>query len=171
MAPPEAGNQILIPLFDADTLGQASTVQWSQNLSTRTAEYYALTVDNITTGEQNVLFIAAELYKNSTTVNPKHITRVGELISGGNHSYTHSTHPFLTFLFPLKGPLFSTLLLCCKKQEKPANQCLLLNVKAISSQSTLRSNTVRKTPEVIFDSWSTTTRNGAHFNIASSRRP
>lgn len=50
MAPPNAGDEILIPLFNAETLGQALTVKWSQNLSERTAQYYALTADNITTG-------------------------------------------------------------------------------------------------------------------------
>ena len=93
MAPPQAGNQILIPLFDADSLGQPSKVEWSQNLSTRTAQYYALTVDNINTGEQNPLFIAAELYKPSTAANPKHITRVGELVSGGEYQHPRPNSP------------------------------------------------------------------------------
>ena len=84
MAPPKAGDEILIPLFDAAALGTPMTVTWSQNLSTRTAQYYAPTVDNLTTGEQvTAFFIAAELYKSSTSANPKHITRVGELVPGG----------------------------------------------------------------------------------------
>lgn len=83
MAPPQAGNEILIPLFDAETAGKPSTVDWSQNHSTHTATYYPLAVDNITTGEQCALFIAAELYKSTTTANPKHITHVGTLVSGG----------------------------------------------------------------------------------------
>lgn len=93
MAPPQKGNQILIPLFDAESSGKPSTVEWSQNLSTRTAQYYALTVDNITTGEQNPLFIAAELYKSSTAANPKHVTRVGELVSGGNYQHICPNSP------------------------------------------------------------------------------
>ena len=84
MAPPKAGDEILIPLFDAQVVGQPMTVTWSQNLSTRTAQYYAPDVDNLTTGEQvTAFFIAAELYKSSTSANPKHITRVGELVPGG----------------------------------------------------------------------------------------
>jgi hypothetical protein len=48
--PPEANNEILIPLFDGNSLGTPLTVIWSQNLSTRTAQYYSVTADNITTG-------------------------------------------------------------------------------------------------------------------------
>jgi hypothetical protein len=48
--PPEANNEILIPLFDGNSLGTPLTVTWSQNLSTRTAQYYSVTADNITTG-------------------------------------------------------------------------------------------------------------------------
>ena len=83
MAPPEAQNEILIPLFDAEALGKPNTVTWSQNLSTRTAQYYPLTADNITTGEQCPIFIAAEYYKDSTKANPKHVSRIGELAPGG----------------------------------------------------------------------------------------
>jgi len=50
MAPPQANDEILIPFFDGTTLGTPLTVTWSQNLSTRTAQYYSLTADNITTG-------------------------------------------------------------------------------------------------------------------------
>lgn len=50
MAPPKSGDEILIPIFDAENAGQPLTVKWSQNLSERTAQYYGLTVDNITTG-------------------------------------------------------------------------------------------------------------------------
>lgn len=50
MAPPNANDEILVPLFDAEALGKPVTVKWSQNLSERTAQYYALTADNITTG-------------------------------------------------------------------------------------------------------------------------
>ena len=85
MAPaPKLGDEILLPLFDESALGPPSTVTWSQGLSTRTAPYYAPDVDNITTGEQvQAFFIAAELYKPSTTSNPKHITKVGTLVPGG----------------------------------------------------------------------------------------
>jgi hypothetical protein len=48
--PPEANNEILIPLFNGNSLGTPLTVTWSQNLSTRTAQYYSVTADNITTG-------------------------------------------------------------------------------------------------------------------------
>ena len=81
--PPQAGEEILIPLFDAESAGKPLAVTWSQNLSTRTAQYYATTADNLSSGQQCNLFIAAELYKSSTTANPKHITRVGVLCPGG----------------------------------------------------------------------------------------
>jgi hypothetical protein len=48
--PPQANNEILIPLFDGNSLGTPLTVTWSQNLSTHTAQYYSVTADNITTG-------------------------------------------------------------------------------------------------------------------------
>lgn len=83
MAPPQAGQDFLVPLFNAEALGSPTTVTWSQNLSTRTAQYYPLMVDNITTGEQFSFFIAAEFYKSITSANPNHISRVGELIPGG----------------------------------------------------------------------------------------
>lgn len=89
MAPPQAGNEILIPLFNAETLGSPTTVTWSQNLSTRTAQYYPLVVDNITTGEQFPFFIAAEFYKASTSANPNHITRVGQMVPGGKCKQEH----------------------------------------------------------------------------------
>ncbi|TKX27034.1 hypothetical protein C1H76_0789 [Elsinoe australis] len=81
MAPPKSGDEILIPIFDAENAGQPLTVKWSQNLSERTAQYYGLTVDNITTGEQARIFIAAEYYKNSTKANPKHVTKF-QLVDG-----------------------------------------------------------------------------------------
>ncbi len=83
MAPPENGNEILVPLFDGEALGTPVTVKWSQNLSTRTAQYYPVFADIITTGETCTLFIAAEYYKSSTKNNPKHISHVGELLPGG----------------------------------------------------------------------------------------
>lgn len=86
--PPQNGNEILVPLFNAEALGQPSTVTWSQNFSTRTAEYYTLVVDNITTGQQCPLFIAAEFYKTSTGSNPKHVSKVGELLPSGNHNFS-----------------------------------------------------------------------------------
>lgn len=86
MAPPEKGNEILIPLFDGEASGPPSIVKWSQDLSQRTAQYYPVVVDNITTGEQCSLFIAAEYYKSSTKNNPKHISHVGELLPGGQSS-------------------------------------------------------------------------------------
>lgn len=83
MAPPEAGNEILIPLFDAERLGGPTTVTWSQNMSTRTAQYYCLLAENITKGNQFPFFIAAEFYQSSTSANPNHITHVGQLVPGG----------------------------------------------------------------------------------------
>ncbi|KAF8142682.1 hypothetical protein K438DRAFT_1994682 [Mycena galopus ATCC 62051] len=53
------------------------------NLSKRKADYYALTADNITTGEQVFFFIACEYHKNSTKANPHHVTNVCELGDGG----------------------------------------------------------------------------------------
>lgn len=93
--PPENGNELLIPLFNAEDLGKPSTVTWSQNLSTRTAQYYPLVVDIITTGEQCSLFIAAEFYKTSTANNPKHVSRVGELLPGGNDNEFSPLNRFL----------------------------------------------------------------------------
>lgn len=107
MAPPEAGNQILIPLFDAETLGKPSTVQWSQNLSTRTADCYALLADNITTRERNPLFIAVELYQSSNTANPRHITRVGELVSGGKYLIFNQSLPSFIISIPFSSTLVS----------------------------------------------------------------
>ena len=99
----EAGHDILIPLFDGET-AKVYKVNWSQNLSSRNAEYYCVTADNITlgtrkpdsrcnplkdcadnylVGTQFPLFIAAEFYKTSTSANPKHITKVGQLQPGG----------------------------------------------------------------------------------------
>ena len=86
MAPPQNGNEILIPLFDAEALGKPSTVTWSQNHSTRTAQYYPLIIDILTTGEQCPLFVAAEFYKSSTANNAKHVSKVGELLPGGNQT-------------------------------------------------------------------------------------
>ncbi|KIK58095.1 hypothetical protein GYMLUDRAFT_45654 [Collybiopsis luxurians FD-317 M1] len=81
-APVESGQELLIPLFDAEVAGKPVKVNWQQSLAQRNADYYALTADNITTGNQVPFFIAAEYYKNSTKANPNHITKVGELIEG-----------------------------------------------------------------------------------------
>ncbi|GAB7354329.1 hypothetical protein MBLNU459_g4842t2 [Dothideomycetes sp. NU459] len=80
MAPVQAGNELIIPLFDAEN--KAVSIKWSQNLAQRTAQYYALVADNATTGEQVPFFIAAEYYKTSTINNPNHITKVGQLVDG-----------------------------------------------------------------------------------------
>ena len=48
----EAGHDILIPLFDGET-AKIYKVNWSQNLSSRNAEYYCVTADNITLGTEN----------------------------------------------------------------------------------------------------------------------
>ncbi|KAJ7779478.1 hypothetical protein DFH07DRAFT_950539 [Mycena maculata] len=81
-SPVESGQEILVPLFSAETAGAPVHVNWQQNLSQRKADYYALTADNITTGEQVPFFIAAEYYKTSTQANPNHITKVGKLVDG-----------------------------------------------------------------------------------------
>ncbi|GAB7354330.1 hypothetical protein MBLNU459_g4842t1 [Dothideomycetes sp. NU459] len=83
MAPVQAGNELIIPLFDAEN--KAVSIKWSQNLAQRTAQYYALVADNATTGEQVPFFIAAEYYKTSTINNPNHITKVGQLVDGGEN--------------------------------------------------------------------------------------
>ncbi|KAF8176428.1 hypothetical protein K438DRAFT_1979216 [Mycena galopus ATCC 62051] len=70
------------PVFDAEEAGAPVHVHWQQNLSQRKADYYALTVDNITTGEQVPFFIACELYKNSTKANAHHVTKVCDLVDG-----------------------------------------------------------------------------------------
>jgi hypothetical protein len=46
----EAGQEIMVPLFDAESAGAPVHVNWQQNMSQRKADYYALTADNITTG-------------------------------------------------------------------------------------------------------------------------
>ncbi|KAJ7878046.1 hypothetical protein B0H13DRAFT_2346835 [Mycena leptocephala] len=81
-SPVESGQEIMVPLFDAESAGAPVHVNWQQNMSQRKADYYALTADNITTGEQVPFFIAAEYYKSSTKANPNHITKVGELVEG-----------------------------------------------------------------------------------------
>ena len=48
--PVQTGDEILVPLFDAEGAGKPVHISWSQNLSTRNADYYNLTVDNITSG-------------------------------------------------------------------------------------------------------------------------
>ncbi|KAF7358338.1 hypothetical protein MVEN_00883400 [Mycena venus] len=82
-SPVTSGQEIMVPLFNAESAGAPVHVSWQQNLSQRTADYYALTADNITTGEQVPFFIAAEYYKSSTKANPNHITKIGELVEGG----------------------------------------------------------------------------------------
>ncbi|KAJ6582526.1 hypothetical protein DFH09DRAFT_1360408 [Mycena vulgaris] len=78
----ESGQEIMVPLFNSESAGAPVHVNWQQKLSQRKADYYALTADNITTGEQVPFFIAAEYYESSTKANPNHITKVGELIHG-----------------------------------------------------------------------------------------
>ncbi|KAJ7506041.1 hypothetical protein B0H11DRAFT_2219966 [Mycena galericulata] len=83
----ESGQEIMVPLFSAESAGAPVHVNWQQNLSQRKADYYALTADNITTGEQVPFFIAAEYYKSSTVANPNHITKVGELVEGEGYKF------------------------------------------------------------------------------------
>ncbi|KAF7981954.1 hypothetical protein HWV62_30749 [Athelia sp. TMB] len=98
------GDQLLIPLLDQEN--KAVHIQWQQDLSARSADYFALTVDNITTGQQQSLlsifktdasvftgeqvpfFIAAEFYKNSTKANAKHISKVGTEEPGEGYKIT-----------------------------------------------------------------------------------
>ena len=71
MAPPvEKDQEILIPLYEnrGDAM-DAVTVNWSQSLSTKSKKYYPFIVDNLTTGNQCVLFIAAECYELSDGIN------------------------------------------------------------------------------------------------------
>jgi hypothetical protein len=49
-SPVESGQEIMVPLFDAETAGAPVHVNWQQNMSQRKADYYALTANNITTG-------------------------------------------------------------------------------------------------------------------------
>lgn len=44
------GDELLIPLYEPSENNKPVTISWSQNLANRTAQYYALTVDNITNG-------------------------------------------------------------------------------------------------------------------------
>ncbi|KAJ2930338.1 hypothetical protein H1R20_g6791, partial [Candolleomyces eurysporus] len=78
----EAGQDILIPLFDGEAPNKLYQITWSQDLITRHADYYLVTAENLTLGEQFPFFIAAEFYRSSTRTHPKHITKVGELIEG-----------------------------------------------------------------------------------------
>ncbi|KAJ6458008.1 hypothetical protein C8R45DRAFT_943021 [Mycena sanguinolenta] len=78
----ESGHEILVPLFSTDSAESLVHINWQQNFAQRKADYYALTVDNITTGETVPFFIAAEYYKNSTKANAHHITKVAELVDG-----------------------------------------------------------------------------------------
>ena len=51
MSPPvEAGHEILVPLFGTDAAERLYHVEWSQDASTRTADYYLVTADNLTIG-------------------------------------------------------------------------------------------------------------------------
>ncbi|KAJ7878041.1 hypothetical protein B0H13DRAFT_2346830 [Mycena leptocephala] len=78
-SPVESGQEIMVPLFDAESAGAPVHVNWQQNMSQRKADYYALTAD---TPPQVPFFIAAEYYKSSTKANPSHITKVGEPVEG-----------------------------------------------------------------------------------------
>ena len=94
MAPPQNGHELIIPLFNAESLGTPSTVTWSQNWSTRKADYYALKARNVTTNEESPIFIAVELYGNPST-NAKHVTRIGQLVEGGESSLGSITFQLL----------------------------------------------------------------------------
>ena len=52
MSPTQSGEQILVPLFNAEAATRLVHVKWSQDAIAREADYYWLTVDNITTGVQ-----------------------------------------------------------------------------------------------------------------------
>jgi len=82
VCPVNNGDELLIPLYVPGEDNKPVTVSWSQNLSNRTAQYYALIVDNATSGESVNFFIAAEYYKSSTVANPNHVTKVGQLVEG-----------------------------------------------------------------------------------------
>ena len=56
------GDQLLIPLLDQEN--KAVHIQWQQDLSARNADYFALTVDNITTGRQKSFL---SIYNTDTT--------------------------------------------------------------------------------------------------------
>jgi hypothetical protein len=65
MSPPvEAGQDILIPLFDADAPNKLYHISWSQNLATRNADYYCVTADNITLGSSTIIFLYQVLMVN-----------------------------------------------------------------------------------------------------------
>ena len=52
MSPPvEAGNELLIPIYEPGLDNKLVTVNWQQNLFRRKADYFALKADNITTGK------------------------------------------------------------------------------------------------------------------------
>ncbi|KAJ7855655.1 hypothetical protein B0H13DRAFT_1902988 [Mycena leptocephala] len=102
-SPVESGQEIMVPLFDAESAGAPVHVNWQQNMSQRKADYYALTADNITTGEQVPFFIAAEYYKSSTKANPGHITKVGELVEGGELALYLTRHPAVLIGCPKEG--------------------------------------------------------------------
>lgn len=82
-SPVEAGQELLIDLFDGEALGAPITVKWQQNFVDRQASYYRVDAYNTTTEEPVPFFIAAEFYKSSTASNPNHITKVATVIPGG----------------------------------------------------------------------------------------
>lgn len=55
------------------------------------------------TGEQVPFFIAAEYYKSSTSANPSHITKVGELVDGGKLTLYLTRHSAVLIARPKEG--------------------------------------------------------------------
>ncbi|KAK1753655.1 hypothetical protein QBC47DRAFT_430496 [Echria macrotheca] len=81
MSPVQAGNELLVDLFDGNTMVPI-VVKWQQNFVTREATYYCVNAYNTTTNETLPFFIAAEFYKSATASNPNHISKVGTLVPG-----------------------------------------------------------------------------------------
>ncbi|KAJ2912809.1 hypothetical protein MD484_g7615, partial [Candolleomyces efflorescens] len=77
----ESGQDLLIPSLDPEA-AKPYCIHWKQSLGSRKADYYCVTARNITLGTQFLFFIAAEFYMTSTQDDPKHITKVGQLLPG-----------------------------------------------------------------------------------------
>ncbi|KAJ2913665.1 hypothetical protein MD484_g6767, partial [Candolleomyces efflorescens] len=75
----EAGHDILIPLFDGETAKIYTRLIGARTSALATP---STTASPRTTSPLFPLFIAAEFYKTSTSANPKHITKVGQLQQG-----------------------------------------------------------------------------------------
>ncbi|KAJ7264109.1 hypothetical protein B0H12DRAFT_1068887 [Mycena haematopus] len=78
----ESGNEIMVPFFDAECAESLVHVKWQQDFTQRKADYYALSVDNITTGEFSTSSSPPPSFVSFTKANAHHITKAAELVEG-----------------------------------------------------------------------------------------